>query len=58
MTKNEKLLNWLNETVALCQPDDVRWCDGSQAENDALCDVLVNAGTFIRLNPENDPAAF
>ena len=58
MTKNEKLLNWVNETVALCQPDDVRWCDGSQAENDVLCDVLVNAGTFIRLDPEKRPGCF
>ena len=58
MTNNEKLLNWVNETVELCQPDDVRWCDGSQAENDELCDVLVNAGTFIRLNQEKRPGCF
>ena len=58
MTNNEKLLNWVNETVELCQPDDVRWCDGSQAENDELCDVLVQAGTFIRLNQEKRPGCF
>ena len=58
MTNNEKLINWVNETAELCQPDDVRWCDGSQAENDALCDVLVQAGTFIRLNQEKRPGCF
>ena len=58
MTNNEKLLNWVNETAALCQPDDIHWCDGSQAENDALCDVLVDAGTFIRLNPAKRPGCF
>ena len=58
MTNNEKLLNWVNETVEICQPDDVRWCDGSQAENDELCAVLVQAGTFIRLNQEKRPGCF
>lgn len=58
MTNNEKLINWVNETVALCQPDDVRWCDGTQAENDELCGVLVQAGTFIRLNQEKRPGCF
>jgi phosphoenolpyruvate carboxykinase (GTP) len=58
VTNNEKLLNWVNETVELCQPDDVRWCDGSQAENDELCGVLVQAGTFIRLNQEKRPGCF
>ncbi len=58
MTNNEKLLNWVNETMELCQPDDVRWCDGTQAENDELCGVLVQAGTFIRLNQEKRPGCF
>lgn len=58
MTENEKLLNWVNETAALCQPDDIHWCDGSQAENDAMCEVLVDAGTFIRLNPVKRPGCF
>jgi phosphoenolpyruvate carboxykinase (GTP) len=58
VTNNEKLLNWVNETMELCQPDDVRWCDGTQAENDELCGVLVQAGTFIRLNQEKRPGCF
>jgi phosphoenolpyruvate carboxykinase (GTP) len=36
----------------------VRWCDGSQAEYDQLCDELVHAGTFTRLNPEFRPGCF
>ncbi len=46
MTKNAKLLNWVNEVAALCQPDKIHWCDGSQAESDALCAQMVTNGTF------------
>ena len=46
MTKNTKLLNWVNEVAALCQPDQIHWCDGSQQEADALCALMVQNGTF------------
>jgi phosphoenolpyruvate carboxykinase (GTP) len=52
---NAKLRSWVEEMIALCQPDSVHWCDGSQEENDALCDLMVENGTFIRLNPEKRP---
>ena len=57
-TKNAKLLAWVDEWVALCKPDKVHWCDGSQAEYDALCEEMVQSGTFIRLNPEKRPNSF
>jgi phosphoenolpyruvate carboxykinase (GTP) len=44
--------------VALCQPDSVRWSDGSQAEWDELTQLLVEAGTFTRLNPDKRPNSF
>ena len=42
----------------LCQPDNIHWVDGSQAEYDYLCDDLVKKGTFIRLNQELWPGCF
>jgi phosphoenolpyruvate carboxykinase (GTP) len=42
----------------LTTPDAIYWCDGSQAENDRLCQMLVDAGTFIRLNPKLRPDSF
>ncbi len=56
--KNEKVRTWVQEMVALCKPDAVHWCDGSQEEYDRLCNELVDAGTFIRLNPEKRPNSF
>jgi len=49
--KNAKLIAWVADMVALCKPQDVYWCDGSQEEYDRLCQQLVDAGTFKRLDP-------
>ena len=58
MTNNSKLLSWVKEAAELCQPDDIYWCDGSQEENDRLCEQLVQNGTFIRLNPDKRPGSY
>jgi phosphoenolpyruvate carboxykinase (GTP) len=55
---NAKLRMWVEEMVALCRPDRVYWCDGSQGEYDRLCEQMVASGTFIRLNPEKRPNSF
>ncbi len=57
-TSHQGLLDYVNEMAALCQPDHVRWCDGSQAEWDELTQLLVDAGTFTRLNPQKRPNSF
>jgi phosphoenolpyruvate carboxykinase (GTP) len=46
MTKNQKLIKWVEDIAALTKPDRIHWCDGSAAENQAMCDLLVKAGTF------------
>jgi phosphoenolpyruvate carboxykinase (GTP) len=46
------------EVAGVCQPDQIRWCDGSIDEYQELCDTLVDRGTFIRLNPEKRPNSF
>jgi phosphoenolpyruvate carboxykinase (GTP) len=55
---NPKLLAWVEEMVALCKPARLHWCDGSQAEYDALCQKMVEAGTFIKLNEAKRPNSF
>jgi phosphoenolpyruvate carboxykinase (GTP) len=44
---NTHLRVWVEEMVALCRPDQIHWCDGSQAEYDGLCEQMVASGTFI-----------
>jgi phosphoenolpyruvate carboxykinase (GTP) len=57
-TKNQRLLEWVDEAVALCEPEDVHWCDGSAEEYDRLCRTLVAAGTFERLSDAKRPGSY
>ena len=57
-TDNNKLLSWVDEMIALCTPQAVHWCDGSETEYAAFCGQLVEAGTFIPLNAEKRPGCF
>jgi phosphoenolpyruvate carboxykinase (GTP) len=57
-TRNQHLLDWVTEISTLTQPDEVVWCDGSQAEWDRLTKQLVAAGTLIQLNPKLRPNSF
>lgn len=52
------LESWVKEIAALCRPDNIHWCDGSKQEYDRLCNLLVEKGTFIRLNSEKRPNSF
>lgn len=56
--KNPKLIAWVAEMAALCKPAKIHWCDGSQEEYDALCQQLVDAGTFKKLNPTKRPGSY
>ena len=57
-TKNQKLISWVNEMAALCGPEKIHWCDGSDAENQALCDLMVRSGTFTKLNEKLRPGSY
>ena len=57
-TTNTKLLDWVDEVAALCQPDRIHWCDGSATEYDRLAQELVDAGTFTRLSDAKRPNSY
>ena len=58
LTTNKHLIRWVEKMADLTQPDSIHWIDGSEAEYDFLCDRLIEAGTFTRLNPELWPGCF
>jgi len=49
-TDHEALKAWVAEIAALTKPDAIRWCDGSEAENDEMTAALVAGGTFTKLD--------
>lgn len=56
--RHDALKAWVAQVAALTRPDNIVWCDGSQAEYDRLCDALVAGRTFLRLNPARRPGSF
>jgi phosphoenolpyruvate carboxykinase (GTP) len=57
-TNNQNLLNWVGEMTALCQPENVYWCDGSDAEKEALTAEAVTKGILVKLNQEKLPGCY
>ena len=47
--KHPKISTWVNEMIAMCEPDNVVVVDGSQEEYDALMQKCVKAGLATKL---------
>jgi phosphoenolpyruvate carboxykinase (GTP) len=54
-TRNHELETWVRDTAALTQPEQVVWCDGSEAEYAHMLRLMVQAGTAIRLDERLRP---
>jgi phosphoenolpyruvate carboxykinase (GTP) len=57
-TSLPELAEWVRDISELAKPEEVVWCDGSQAECERLTSLLVESGTFTRLNPKLRPNSF
>ncbi len=57
-TTHEGVLAWVDEMKALCEPDAIHWCDGSEEEKERLTRQAVEAGVLIKLNQEKLPGCY
>ena len=57
-TRNQKLTDWVEQWRQILEPDRVEWCDGSAAEYERLCQLLVDGGTFTRLDDAKRPNSY
>ncbi|MDR2073904.1 MAG: phosphoenolpyruvate carboxykinase, partial [Oscillospiraceae bacterium] len=58
MTSNPTIRKWLDEQLALVNPDTVLWIDGSEAQLEALRAQAVASGELVKLNQELLPDCF
>jgi phosphoenolpyruvate carboxykinase (GTP) len=58
LTRNGRLIKWVEDVAGLTQAERVHWCDGSQEEYERLCAQLVEAGTFRRLSDTRRPGSY
>ncbi len=55
---NRRLHDWVDEWAGILAPDAVEWVDGSDAEWNRLTELLVESGTFARLDDARRPNSF
>ena len=57
-TKNQAVLDWIQQMATMTQPDQIVWIDGSEAQLEQLRDEAVASGEMIRLNQEKLPGCY
>jgi phosphoenolpyruvate carboxykinase (GTP) len=53
-----ELQKWVEAMAEHFTPANVHMCTGTQQEYDELCELMVQKGTFIKLNPEKRPNSY
>ena len=55
---NPHVQKWVKDVAALCQPDEVFWCDGSEEEKEELTEIAFKCGDLMPLNQEKLPGCY
>ena len=58
LTKNQRLIDWVNEMATMTTPDQVVWCDGSEEERKRLTEYAVSKGILTPLNQQKHPGCY
>ena len=58
MTKNKKLISWVDDMAKMCKPEKVYWCDGTQDEYDAMIKISGGQRVAKPLNPDQASELF
>ncbi len=58
LTKNQNVLNWVDEMVKLCKPDNVIWIDGSEEQLKQIRELSLSTGELEALNQEKLPGCY
>jgi phosphoenolpyruvate carboxykinase (GTP) len=57
-TDNQEIIEWVHSVAKLTEPNQIMWCDGSDAEWNHLTAEMVAAGSLIPLNKNLRPNSF
>ena len=57
-SKLAALSQWVDTVAALTQPDRIQWCDGSDAENTRLTELMLATGDLHKLNDQTHPDCY
>ena len=52
------LAQWVNDVAATTRPAKIHWCDGSDAEYQALVQQMLQTGDLIELNQQTHPGCY
>ena len=55
---NPHIETWVKSVAAMCQPDNVFWCDGSEEEKELLTKIAVQSGDLLPLNQKAAPGCY
>ena len=58
MDVNEAVRKFVKEAAAVCRPDDVVWCDGSEEERERLTQLAIREGDLIPLDQKSLPGCY
>lgn len=56
--KHQGVIDFVASIAKLTKPARIEWCDGSEAEDQRLLQLMVEHGTMVKLNDEKRPNSY